>query len=59
MKQNLPDTLLKPLKTYFEKRDDVVFAFLFGSSVTGTISCLYLIPEKGGSLIAILALFQR
>lgn len=37
MKQNLPDTLLKPLKTYFENRDDVAFAFLFGSAVTGRV----------------------
>ena len=37
MKQDLSDMLLKPLKAYFEKRDDVAFAFLFGSPVTGRV----------------------
>ncbi len=37
MKQDLLDMLLKPLKAYFEKRDDVAFAFLFGSSMKGRI----------------------
>ena len=54
MKQNLPDTLLKPLKTYFEKRDDVAFAFLFGSAITGRMRregdidiAVYFRPEHG------------
>lgn len=37
MKRDLPEILLKPLKAYFEGRSDVVFAFVFGSSVTGRV----------------------
>lgn len=54
MKQDLPDTLLNPLKTYFEKRDDVAFAFLFGSAVKGRVRvegdidiAVYFRPEHG------------
>ena len=37
MKQNLSNMLLKTLNAYFEKRDDVAFAFLFGSAITGRV----------------------
>ena len=54
MKQDLSDILLKPLRAYFEKRDDVAFAFLFGSSVTGRVRsegdvdiAVYFRPEHG------------
>lgn len=46
--------LLKPLKTYFEERDDVAFSFLFGSSITGRVRsegdvdiAIYFRPEHG------------
>ncbi|MBI5874336.1 MAG: nucleotidyltransferase domain-containing protein [Deltaproteobacteria bacterium] len=46
--------LLKPLKTYFEKRDDVALAFLFGSAATGRVRmqgdidiAVYFRPEHG------------
>ena len=50
----MEDQILGVLKNYFERREDVAFAFLFGSSTRGKIRregdidvAVYFWPEKG------------
>ena len=47
-------TLLESLKNYFERRDDISFAFLFGSAARGTVRregdvdiAVYFAPDNG------------
>ena len=51
---DIAEARLRTLKEYFERRDDIAFAFLFGSGAKGRVRkegdidiAVYFWPEKG------------